>query len=226
MLSRKAKAAFYAAAGPVMALNGLWYRVARAPLAGDVKVHLGPGQRNYLEGWVNVDANMFTGRCDAWLDLRNRLPFRDGSIQAFYSHHVIEHLPDLRLHVNDVYRCLRPGGVYRVAGPNGDSAMKMFADGRASWFGDFPEKRRSLGGRLENFIFCKGEHLTILTESYMRELFEDAGFVDINQCAPTCETRHPGLFAECLSKEFESDFEVPHTLVIEAVKPTASQGRR
>lgn len=225
MISRKAKAAFYAAAGPLMAVNGRIYRWIRSPASGDVKVQLGPGQRNYLDGWVNVDANMFTGRCDVWADLRNALPFHDGSVRAFYSHHVIEHLPDLRFHMQDVFRCLKPGGVYRVGGPNGDSAVRMFLERRSDWFGDFPERRRSPGGRLENFIFCKGEHLTILTESFLRELLEDAGFIDIHACVPTRETRHEQLFAECLPKEFESDFEVPHTLIVEAVKPGTAVSR-
>jgi hypothetical protein len=64
---------------------------------------------------------------------------------------------------------------YSVAGRN-DSG----------WFINFPENRQSIGGRFENFIFCRQE---------------------------------PQLFQECLSKEWESAFENPHTLVVEAAKP-------
>ena len=67
MLSRQMKAAFYAVAGPLMTLNGHFYRAFRSgsALKGDVvKLHLGPGQRNYMPGWVNIDANLFTGKCD------------------------------------------------------------------------------------------------------------------------------------------------------------------
>src|SRR6478609_2452378 len=112
MLIRRAKAIFYLAAGPLMKANALVYRAFRAPSHESVRVHLGPGQKNYLEGWVNVDANMFTGKCDLWADLRNPLPFKNNSISAFYSHHVVEHLPDLSKHFGEVYRCLKPGGVY------------------------------------------------------------------------------------------------------------------
>ena len=73
-------------------------------------------------------------------------------------------------------------------------------------------------GRLENFIFCRGEHLTILTESYLRELLEDTGFADVSVCCPTRETTRPELFSQCLQVEWESDFENPHTLLVEAVK--------
>ena len=58
-----------------------------------------------------------------WADLNNKLPFHDNSVDAFYSHHMIEHLPDIQFHLREVYRCLKPEGVYRVGGPNGDSAI-------------------------------------------------------------------------------------------------------
>src|SRR5947207_11946455 len=97
MLSRTSKALFYAVAGPLMKVNGAVYRNLRAPRSGPVKVHLGPGQGNYLQGWINVDANMFSAKCDVWADLRNKLPFKDGSVDVIYSHHVVEHLPDTSL---------------------------------------------------------------------------------------------------------------------------------
>lgn len=82
MSSRQVKTAFYTAAGPLMKINGLAYRYFRAPKKGELKVHLGLGQKNYLEGWVNIDANMFTEKCDLWADLRNPLPFHSGTIDA------------------------------------------------------------------------------------------------------------------------------------------------
>jgi predicted SAM-dependent methyltransferase len=182
-------------------------------------VHLGPGQKNYLDGWINVDANAFTGKCDVWTDLRYPLPFHDATLDAVYSHHVIEHLPNMREHITDVFRCLRPGGVYRVGGPNGDSAIAKFLAKESKWFGDFPDSRKSVGGRFENFIFCRQEHLTILTFSFMEELLTDAGFSELRICKPVTETNYPRLFTDCLSKEWESDPSCPHTLIIEAAKP-------
>jgi predicted SAM-dependent methyltransferase len=219
MISRRAKESFYHIAGPLMRLNGALYRVVRAPRDGHTRVHLGPGQKNYIDGWINVDANMFTGNCDVWADLRYPLPFRTGSITCMYSHHVIEHLPDLHGHFQDVTRCLRPGGVYRFGGPNGDSAITAFMRNDAKWFSDFPDRRQSIGGRLENFIFCRQEHLTILTESYLRELLNSVGLADVHRCLPMKETGFPQLFDDCLNIEHESDFEIPHTLILEAVKP-------
>lgn len=219
MLTLNAKTTFYRVAGPLMRGNGLVYRYLRAPRSGHLKVHLGPGQQNYIDGWVNVDANTFTGKCDVWADLRNPLPFHDETVDGFYSHHMIEHLPNIQMHFNEVFRCLKPGGVYRVGGPNGDSAIKKFTENDSRWFPDFPEKRSSLGGKLENFIFCRGEHVTILTFSFLEEMLTTSGFCEIKTCDPTRETGYPDLFSECLSKEYESDFANPHTLIVEAVKP-------
>ncbi|MCE9620500.1 MAG: methyltransferase domain-containing protein [Planctomycetes bacterium] len=203
-----------------MWLNGILYRALRAPKTDRLKVHLGPGQKNYLDGWINVDANMFTGKCDVWADLRNPLPFHSASIDAMYSHHVIEHLPDVAAHLKEVFRCLKPGAIYRVGGPNGDSAIAKFMQKDLNWFIDFPDKRASIGGKFENFIFCRQEHLTILTRSFLEELMTAAGFTDLRVCMPTRETHHPDLFQECLSKEFEDDFATPHTLIIEGRKPS------
>jgi predicted SAM-dependent methyltransferase len=219
MLSRKAKALFYQLAGPLMKINGLVYRSFRAQKKGELKVHLGPGQKNYINGWINIDANMFSGKCDIWADLRNPLPFHDDTVDACYSHHMIEHLPDLDYHLRDVYRCLKPGGVYRVGGPSGDSAIAKFIEGDKGWFSDFPDKRSSIGGRFENFVFCRGEHLTILTFSMLEEMMIEIGYRDICSCKPAKETKYPALFNECLLKEHESDFNMPHTLIIEARKP-------
>jgi len=220
VLPRAAKAAYYALASPLMRANAAIYRALRAPRRGKVRVHLGPGQSKYIEGWINVDANVFTGKCDVWADLRHRLPFPDASVDAFYSHHVIEHLPDLSSHLADVFRCLKPSGVYRVGGPHGDNAIRKFVENDADWFSDFPDKRRSIGGRLQNFVFCRNEHLTLLTRSFLEELLADAGFVDFRVCSPITETTAPDLIdMAALSTEYESTPESAHTLIIEARKP-------
>lgn len=113
MLSFTAKRIYYYAASPLMQLNGMLYRAFRQPRY-PIKVHLGPGQKNYIAGWVNVDANIFTAKIDLWMDFTSFLPFRDNSVQAIYSHHVIEHLRDdlIQSHFNDMFRVLEPGGQF------------------------------------------------------------------------------------------------------------------
>src|SRR5689334_4739045 len=126
-----------------MRLNACLYRTFRAPTAGLIRVHLGPGQKNYFQGWVNLDANPLTAKIDVWADLTSRLPFKDSTIDAFYSHHVIEHLPDTELArlFDEMYRCLKPGGIIRMAGPHGDNAIIKYMENDAEWFGEWPDKR-------------------------------------------------------------------------------------
>lgn len=219
MLPRFLKSAFYIVAGPAMRINSACYRAFHAPRGGLIRAHLGPGQKRYLPNWINADANMFTAKCDVWTDLRDPLPFRSGTVSAFYSHHMIEHLPKLEPHFAEVMRCLVPGGVYRVGGPSGDTAIAKFIEGDSDWFGDWPDKRRSMGGRFENFVFCRGEHLTILTFSFLAELMQDAGFVDITRRLPVKDTGYPEFFSDAMATEYENDFDAPHTLLIEARKP-------
>ena len=206
-----------------MRLSALAYRWLLAPRKGLVKVHLGPGQGNYLDGWLNLDANIITAKLDIWADLRSALPFRDATIDVFYAHHVIEHLPDRQLPrlFREMYRCLKPGGCLRLGGPDAFGAAKKLVQGDTQWFSsDFPDKRTSIGGRFANFLLCGGEHLTLLTESYLSELAENAGFVNIRRCIPSRETAYPGLIDDAvLCREWESDFDTPHTLIVEASKP-------
>jgi len=223
MISHDLRAAYYWLMNGPMKLNGYIYRTFRAPTSGTVRVHLGPGQKHYFDGWINVDANIVTAQCDVWADLRNKLPFRDGTVDTFYSHHVIEHLPDhlLPFHFREMHRCLKPGGVFRVGGPNGDAAIRKYLDGDADWFPNFPDERSSLGGKLANFIFCRGEHFTILTESYLREIATSAGFPGVSVCTPITETNYPDLIGEeVLDTEYESTPDAPHTLIVEGQKPS------
>ena len=202
-----------------MRLNGWLYFWLRAPVRPNLRAQLGPGPDKYLPGWINIDANILSGKCDVWADLRHRLPFRDGTVAAMYSHHVVEHLPDLAFHFREAFRCLQPGGVYRVGGPDGDVAIRKFVEGDNAWFSDFPQVRRSIGGRFENYIFCGGEHLTILTRSFLEELMSDAGFINLRACFPAKETNYPELLGDCLTREYEWDADAPHTLIIEGQKP-------
>ena len=224
MISRRLKSTYYLVFSLPMRINGALYKKFRCPRSG-LKVHLGPGQKNYIEGWINVDANFINARCDVWTDFAQSLPFPDNSVDLLYSHHVMEHLPDTQLqrHLSEIYRVLREGGGLRIGVPHLGNACHKYVQGDHSWFSDFPDKRLSIGGRFTNFIFCRGEHLTALDESYLTELARLVGFTDIKFCLPTKETTldELGVNEDVLQKEWESDFSCPHTLIMEAKKQVA-----
>jgi len=221
MLRRNLKASYFLAFRYPMRANALRHRLFPRKYE-PAKVHLGPGSSNYLHGWINIDANFVTAKIDIWADISSRLPFRSETVDAFYSHHVIEHLPDrlLPFHFSEMFRSLKQGGVIRIGGPNADMAIRKFGEHDLEWFSDFPDNRGSIGGRFANFILCRGEHLTILTSSYLKELAADAGFKGIGFCHPRCDTNFPSVFGDdVLAKEWESTPDFPHTLIMEARKP-------
>jgi predicted SAM-dependent methyltransferase len=202
-----------------MWLSGRYYRYFRQP-SEPISVHLGPGQQEHrqLEGWVSLDANIISARPTVWANLLDGLPFRDGSVARFYSYHTIEHLPDIFLPklFRELHRCLVPGGGFRIGGPSAENGARKLLEGDAGWFGDFPDRRRSVGGRFTNFILCRNEHLTLLTASYLEELASDAGFTDITFPLVTGES---AIDPDVLPTEDESDLACPHTVIIEARKP-------
>lgn len=222
MISNFIRLFYYKSLSIPMRVNGWRYRLLSAPCSG-LRVHLGCGQKHYIAGWVNVDANIVSARPDLWINLVHRLPFRDNSVSIFYSYHVIEHLPADRLpgFFGELYRCLEPGGGLRIGVPHAGNAYRMYAAGCLEWFSsDFPKKRQSLGGRCENFLLCGNEHLTLFDFTLMQELLAPSGFVEVEECLPCRESSLVG--EDVLSQESESDFEVPHTLVVQARKPVAS----
>lgn len=222
MIPSIVKRAYYVLLQYPMRASGWFYKNFLCPKQG-LKVHLGPGQKNYLEGWVNVDANFISAKVDVWANLLDSLPFRDNSVDLFYSHHVIEHLPDSHLtkHFHDMYKALRPGGGIRIGAPSLENACLKYLEKDYDWFFDFPDKRKSIGGRFTNYIFCRGEHLTALDSSYLTEIAEAIGFVNIKFCQPNQETRHArlGIDKNVLSTEWETDHSHPHTIIMEAQKP-------
>jgi SAM-dependent methyltransferase len=218
MISRSSKQLYYALLSVPMRLNGLVYRKLRQN-GQPIKAHLGCGQKHYFPGWVNVDANILTAKIDLWANLEDGLPFRDNSVERFYSFHVIEHLPDAALSrfFREMYRSLIPGGAIRVGGPNIDNACRKLLENDLSWFPEFPDPRASIGGRFANFLFCRNEHLTALTASYLEELAVAAGFFDLHFCAPVTESFY--FDADVLGTEYESDVKFPHSILLEARKP-------
>jgi predicted SAM-dependent methyltransferase len=224
MTGRSIKTLYYAALSVPMRLNGAIYKTFRQP-RDPVRVHLGCGQKNYVPGWVNVDANFLTARIDLWANLTDGLPFRDASVERFYSFHVIEHLPDNYLagHFQEMYRALVPGGAIRVGGPNIDNACKKLVENDSAWFSDFPDAHPSIGGKFANFVFCRNEHLTALTRTYLEELALGAGFTDLHFCAPVVESRY--FDGDVLHFEHESDQECPHSILVEAKKPQGTNDR-
>lgn len=119
MISRQAKALFYLAAGPLMRLNGTIYKTFRASCLrwrGQSARPARPRPASLPRRLDQCGCEHVHGTLRCVVGYFRKLPFRDESVDVIYSHHVIEHLPDLPTHFRELHRVLKPGGVFRVGG--------------------------------------------------------------------------------------------------------------
>jgi predicted SAM-dependent methyltransferase len=98
-----------------------WYEFARAyflaRLATPLKVVIGAGH-SQLEGWLLTDKKILDiTRPGSWRRL-----FSPASIDCLLAEHVLEHLSldECRIALREAYRYLKPGGVFRIAVPDGN----------------------------------------------------------------------------------------------------------
>jgi predicted SAM-dependent methyltransferase len=150
---------------------------ARRP--APILVNLGCG-KDYRPAYINIDVNLwFTS--DMWLDLRNRLPFGDATVDGIFTSHVLEHFPlsDTAHIVAECHRVLRPGGVIRVVVPDVEPAIRAYVNGE---IGYFHGAGASLGRRFSDHVLDNSNHRLIFDFSFMEELLRGAGFRDIVRC--------------------------------------------
>jgi predicted SAM-dependent methyltransferase len=218
MRSQLVKDAYYGTVARLSYLNFLRYRIRARRHAAPLLLHLGSGLHP-IAGFVNIDANPLR-RPDLWLDLRLGLPFRDDSVAAAYCCHTLEHFaePDVRNILREAWRVLKPGCGVRLVTPDLGKAIAAYVAGRIDWFDDFPDSRRSLGGRFTNYLLCRDQHRLMFDFSFMAEILHDAGFIDIVERSP----HESALFERSYLASFE--YEQPagyHSLFVEAYKPGA-----
>jgi predicted SAM-dependent methyltransferase len=104
-----------------------------------MKVNIG-GQKNRSKGdfsdWVVVD---IMDGAEVQLDISSSpLPFAEGSVDAIYTSHTLEHIPGSRLPfvLSEMNRCLRPGGILRVVVPDADKAIRAYVKGDTRFLRD------------------------------------------------------------------------------------------
>lgn len=137
-----------------------------------IRLNLGAGGVR-KEGWTSLDR---AGDVDVIHDLRDLLPFADGSCEGAVAHHVLDqlaHADAMRL-LHEVHRVLAPGCVFRVTSPDVDAAIWAAIWGRDAWF---PEPCATRAETLGNFILQGGARRMFLTPDLLDEMFREAGFV-------------------------------------------------
>lgn len=178
----------------------------RTPPAEGWAVNLGCGA-TYIKGLINCDGNAMQ-KIDLWLDLRNRLPFPDGSCSLVYCSHTLEHMfpDDAIAMLREVRRVLRPeGGVARFAVPSMEHAM-VIARGGATM--QYPREFASPLGQAINYLFCDGQHKF----AYCFEVFEafakQAGFTRVRNYSGEHGVTPATYGAHTLGNEYEGSLVV------------------
>jgi predicted SAM-dependent methyltransferase len=155
----------------------------------DLKLHLGCGS-NMLAGWLNTDST--PSPIADYLDCTTRLPFVDGCLAAVFCEHLIEHLekPSAQSMVREVFRVLRPGGVFRVVTPSLEAFAQMVLDpeGAASclyldFFRRFSGNSQAEISDAANSIFYLHGHRHIYRKAELTAMLAEAGFAELRPLA-------------------------------------------
>jgi predicted SAM-dependent methyltransferase len=181
---------------------------ARIPDQRPVKLHLGCGS-DLRDGWVNIDLPPLSGyqkRTTRTLfiayDLRRGLPMPDNSCDFIYSSHFWEHLDNddgVRL-MQDCYRCLRPGGIFRIVLPDFAKAFAAYLRGDEHYFHLIePEALHvspetvTLVDYIHYSVYQYGEHRRIYDEEKLSKLLGWIGYqtVHLSEFQPGIDVDNP-----------------------------------
>lgn len=94
-----------------------------------MKLNLGSG-RAKLEGYVNIDMNPDMNP-DVLCNIVEGLPFSDSSIDEVRAYDFLEHIPPGRTVIeviNEIWRVLKPGGLFISSTPDAEYGMAAFQD--------------------------------------------------------------------------------------------------
>jgi predicted SAM-dependent methyltransferase len=189
------------------------------------KLHLGASDK-ILAGWLNSDLEPGLSEC-IFLDATKRFPFTDDSFDYVFCEHFVEHLNPEGATVcfREVFRCLRQGGVFRVATPNLQKYVNLFKDTVRSEEKDFLSrfgKFFKLGNVSPcvalNHIFYNWGHCFLYTQDELFGALKRAGFEHVIS-ASVGESRHDALRGiERHWKFYGVEMNEYETLVMEASK--------
>lgn len=171
-------------------------------------LHLGCAY-TILPGWVNVD---LWGRvpADVALDVKKPLPIADGSVNAIFTEHMIEHLTYVEAFAvaRECARVLKPGGLLRVVVPD-------FSKYVASYAGNSDLGETMTPGRLTRLVALASSvygssHRSIWDEETLVELLNRAGLEAeqrefgesrIQPCPDAARRKPESLYVEAVKPE-------------------------
>jgi predicted SAM-dependent methyltransferase len=197
------------------------------------KLHIGASNHT-ISGWINADLDPRSADV-LYLDCTKPFPFANGTFDFAFCEHFIEHI-DVRgaaICFSEVFRCLKPGGVFRLATPDLNQYVKLFAASHSPEQSRFLEQTQLVYGlsRINaclalNAVMYNWGHRFLYTSDELIEALGRAGF-SLVRTAKVGESEHEALRGIEKHAHFYGDemnrFE---TMVVEAAKPPQNRGGR
>jgi predicted SAM-dependent methyltransferase len=157
-----------------------------------LQLHLGCGTVR-LDGWINID---LVAAADLRLDVRERLPFGDGSARLIYHEHLMEHLTldEGRRCLHDWFRLLQPGGSLRIATPDLQYLVERYQGAwrDQAWLA-LPEYAFiQTRAEMMNVAFRWWDHRYLYDGEELERRLREAGFGTVRRCT-LGESAVPGL---------------------------------
>ena len=188
------------------------------------RLNIGCGA-NLLPGWINTD--YFPGKGIIFLNAARPFPFRANSMRYVFSEHMIEHIPYEQgvAMLRESYRVLASGGRIRIATP--DALAIWDLEREPDWdyihwaaaYNSLPPTPTQIVNQLNH----GWGHKFLWSHPEMTRVFGEIGFVDMKRYRPG-ESDDPVLRGvEGHGKIIGERWNQFETLVVEAVKPTASR---
>jgi len=179
----------------------------RSPL----RLDLGSGA-SPIPGWVNVD--LVGHKPDLAWDLALSLPLADGSVEAIFTEHLLEHLPlttalDL---IRECYRLLAPGGTLRVGVPDAGAYLRAY-DGDDQSFIEAARPGRPTRLLAVREVFQEHGHRSAYDFQTLALFFEASGFRSVDRRSSGESRIQPCPDSEHRRQE---------TLYVEGIKPGSS----
>lgn len=159
--------------------------------SGPLWIDLGGGARAGHGNWVTLD---MTPECDLYWDLRDGIPFEDGSVQRLYTSHLLEHLSfeEGQALLREALRVLEPGGTLSVCVPNARLYLEAYVSGRTlptEWFGWREGWNGTTAIDMVNYIaYLGGHHRYMFDEENLLERLRQAGFGNVRSRTFDAET--------------------------------------
>lgn len=149
---------------------------------GPVKLELGSGRKRGKDGWTTVDL----AGADIEHDLRTGIPLEDGTVDAIYTSHMLEHIPyrDLIGFLAECRRVLKDEASLSVCVPDARRYIQAYIEGR-----NFCEPGKlyqpavvdtgSLLDQVNYIAYMGGHHASLFDEENLVNTLKMAGFRDV-----------------------------------------------